>query len=380
MAAQGLSIVPVRTKAELERFVRVPMRLNARDPAWIAPLVSERIEAFSPDKNPFFDHADVQMWLAVRDGVDVGRISAQLDHLAPQDDDALAGAFGLIAAEDDAEVFAALFTAAEAWLKAQQVDVAVGPFNLSINEEVGLLVDGFETPPMVMMGHDPPYAAARIEALGYAKVKDVYAYAVDITEGASLAAVARASRDPAGSVTLRKLDMGRYDAEVATLTEILNDAWSGNWGFTPTTEAETRALARSLRQVVEPRLIWFAEIDGKPVACLIALPNINEAIADLDGELMPFGWAKLLWRLKVRGLKTLRVPLMGVRRNLARSLRGRMLPFQLIGAVAAEAQAMGYERAEFSWILEDNTAMRRICEARGATRYKTYRLYRKALA
>jgi hypothetical protein len=233
---------------------------------------------------------------------------------------------------------------------------------------------------MVMMGHDPPYAAARIEALGYAKVKDVYAYAVDITEGASLAAVARASRDPAGSVTLRKLDMGRYDAEVATLTEILNDAWSGNWGFTPTTEAETRALARSLRQVVEPRLIWFAEIDGKPVACLIALPNINEAIADLDGELMPFGWAKLLWRLKVRGLKTLRVPLMGVRRNLARSLRGRMLPFQLIGAVAAEAQAMGYERAEFSWILEDNTAMRRICEARGATRYKTYRLYRKALA
>jgi len=380
MAAGPLSIVPVRTKAELERFIRVPMRLNAADPAWVSPLVSERMDAFSAKKNPFFDHADVEMWIAVRDGVDVGRISAQLDHLAPQDpDDGLAGAFGLIAGEDDAEVFAALFAAAEAWLKARHVTTVLGPFNLSINEEVGLLVDGFETPPMVMMGHDPHYAGARVEEQGYVKVKDVYAYIADIAHDMPMRVIERANRDEKRGVSLRPLDMSRYDAEVAMLTEILNDAWSHNWGFTPTTEAETRALARSLHQVVEPKLVWFAEIDGRPAGCLVALPNVNEAIADLNGKLLPFGWAKLLWRLKVKRVKSLRLPLMGVRRDLARSLRGQKLPFQMIAAATAEARKLGYELCEFSWILEDNTAMRRICEARGSVLYKTYRIYQKDL-
>jgi GNAT superfamily N-acetyltransferase len=376
-----LTIHPVATKAELERFIQLPIRLNARDPAFIAPLLMERREALSTKINPFFAHAEAQMWLAVRDGRDVGRISAQIDKLAPQDPDRPAGSFGLIAAEDDPAIFAALLAEAEAWLKARGMKVAVGPFNLSVNEEVGLLVDGFETPPMVMMGHDPRYTGGRIEEQGYAKAKDVYAYMTSLAVGHSLDnQLSRANRAPAPGVVLRQLDMKRYATEVSTLTEILNDAWRDNWGFTPTTEEETRHLASSLRPVIDPRLIWFAEVDGEAAGVLVALPNINEAIRDLGGKLLPFGWAKLLWRLKVTGVKSLRVPLMGVRKVHARSVRGRMLPFQMIGAAAEAARKLGYERCEFSWVLEDNLPMRRICEAAGAERYKTYRLYEKALA
>lgn len=375
----ALALSPVRTKAELDRFIRLPMRLNAGDPAWIAPLLMERREALSAKTNPFFAHAQVEMWLATRDGVDVGRISAQIDRLAPQDPERPAGAFGMIAAEDDPAIFAALFAEAEAWLKARGMAVAVGPLNLSVNEEVGLLVDGFDQPPMLMMGHDLPYVGGRIEAQGYAKAKDVYAYLGTLDHGLARM-FERARRDPLPGVVLRPLEMSRYAAEVASLTEILNDAWRGNWGFTPTTEAETRHLAQALRPVIDPRLIWFAEIDGEPAGVLVGLPNLNEAIAGLDGRLFPFGWARLLWRLKVRGVKTARVPLMGVKRAFAGTLRGQRLPFLLMGAVIAEAQARGYERYEYSWILEENLAMRRICEAAHARIYKTYRIYQKALA
>lgn len=379
-SAETVTVSPVRTKAEMERFLALPQRLNAKDPNWVAPLLMERREALSP-KNPFFAHAEVQMWLATRGDRDVGRISAQIDQLAPRDPARPAGHFGLIAAEDDPAVFKALFAEAESWLKARGMAVAMGPFNLSINEEIGLLVDGFDTPPMVMMGHDPPYAGARVEEQGYAKAKDVYAYLAPVTNyEMSDALLNRVRRDASSNVVLRKLDMTRYGEEVARLTEILNDAWQDNWGFTPTTEAETRHLAEAMRPVIDPRLVWFAEIDGEPAACLVLLPNLNEAIAGLEGKLLPFGWAKLLWRLKVKGVKSLRLPLMGVRRIHARTMRGRRLPFQLIGAAAREAAPLGYERCEFSWILEDNMPMRNICEAWGARIYKTYRIYEKALA
>lgn len=379
MADTSLTIQPVRSAAELDRFIRVPMRLNAKDPAWISPLISDRQAAFSAKGNPFFAHAEVALWLVVRDGRDVGRISAQIDALSPPDPAGLTGAFGLIAGEDDAQVFAALLGTAEAWLKERGVAMVRGPFNLSINEEVGVLIDGFDTPPMLMMGHDPAHAARRIEEQGYAKAKDVFAYAGDVDDHRSQEMLERSIRSPAPGVTLRMLDMSRYEAEVATLTEILNDAWRDNWGFTPTTAEETAHLAKAMRPIIDKRLIWFADIDGETVGVLVVLPNVNEAIADLDGKLAPFGWAKLLWRLKVKGLKTLRVPLMGVRRAHSKTMRGRMLPFQMIAKAAREARALGYERFEFSWILEDNHAMRRICEALGGGPYKTYRIFEKAL-
>ena len=374
-----VEIVTVASKPELERFIRLPMRLSAKDPTYIAPLLMERREALSPKTNPFFAHADVQFFLAVREGRDVGRISAQIDHLSPQTKEGI-GHFGLIAGEDDPAVFTALFAAAEAWLKARGCTSAIGPLNLSINEEVGLLVEGADTSPMVMMGHDLAYVGGRIEGQGYAREKDIYAYICSVADDLPGPILRRIRKGLPEGVTLRNLDMKWFPQEVVTLTEILNDAWAGNWGFTPTTEAETKQLATALKPVIDPRLTFFAEIDGEPAGFMVLLPNINEAIADLKGELLPFGWAKLLWRLKVKGLKTGRVPLMGVKRKFAAQLRGQLLPFQLIDACAQAARKLGYERYELSWVLEDNLPMRRICDAGGAKVYKTYRLYRKALA
>jgi GNAT superfamily N-acetyltransferase len=376
--AGGLQVIPVRTKAELDRFIRVPMRLGADDPNYVPPLMFERGESLTAKGNPFFEHADVQFWLAVKDGRDAGRISAQVDRLNPQTAEGY-GNFGLIAAEDDPEVFAALFAAAEGWLRERGCRAALGPVNLSTNEEVGLLVEGADTPPMFMMSHDARHTAARIEGAGYARAKDIYAYVCSVADDLPAPILRRVRKPPAEGVTLRTLDMKRFDAEVTTLTGILNDAWSGNWGFTPSTEAETKALATTLKLVLDPRLTWFAEIDGEAAGFIVLLPNVNEAIRDLGGKLFPFGWAKLIWRLKVKGLKTGRVPLMGVKRKFAATLRGQLLPFQLIDATAQAARKLGYERYELSWVLEDNTAMRRICDAGGAKVYKTYRLYEKAL-
>ena len=376
----AVEILPVRSGGELERFVRLPMRLSASDPNWISPLIMERMEALTPKTNPFFEHADHQFWLARKDGRDAGRISAQIDHLAPSDPTDPSGYFGMIAAEDDPEIFAALFATAEAWLKQRGKTRALGPFNLSINEETGLLVEGQDTPPMVMMGHDQAYVARRVEALGYAKIKDVYAYKVS-TEGDFPAAVRRrVDRSRPEGVSLRQLNWKNYDQEVRAMTEIMNEAWSHNWGFTPITEAETRQLAKSMRPVINEKLVWFADIDGESAGFGVCLPNVNEAIRDIGGKLLPFGWAKLLWRLKVSGVSTGRVPLMGVKRKFAKDFRGQLLPFIIIDAMKAEAQKAGIKEVEMSWILEDNKPMRAIIEAAGSDRYKTYRIYQKALA
>jgi hypothetical protein len=370
----AVEIIPVASKAELERFIQVPMRLNAGDPNWIAPLMFERREALSPKHNPFFEHADYQFWLARKDGRDVGRISAQIDHLARTE----AGYFGMIAAEDDPEVFAALLATAEDWLRQRGRPQVMGPFNLSINEEVGLLVDGGDTPPMVMMGHDPRYAGPRIEEQGYAKVKDVYAYISGVptfTPGVEV----RLRRPTPPGLVVRPINMKDFDGEVRTLVEIWNDAWEQNWGFAPITEAETRHLGESLKLLLHPRLIWFVEIDGEAAGFGALLPNLNDAIFDLGGKLAPFGWAKLLWRLKVKGVKRGRVPLMGVRRKFAREPRGAFAPFLILEAFRREAPKIGITEAEYSWILEDNTPMRHILESFGARIYKTYRLYGKSL-
>ncbi|AVQ03163.1 dATP pyrophosphohydrolase [Caulobacter segnis] len=374
-----LTLTPVRSTAELRRFIEVANRLNAKDPNWVTPLIYERMAALTPKTNPFFEHAEVHLWLAVRGGRDVGRISAQIDHLATETGAGKTGNFGMIASEDDAEVFSALFGAAEAWLRSRGCTRALGPFNLSINEEVGLLVDGFDSKPMVMMGHDPRYAAARVEEQGYRKAKDVYAYVCDPRAALPDAIVRRLKRGLPKGVTLRQLDMSRYDEEVKALTEILNDAWSNNWGFVPTTEAETAQLGKALKDVIDKRLTLFAEIDGEVAGFIVLLPNVNEAIEGLNGKLLPFGWVKLLWRLKVKRVKSIRIPLMGVKRKFAETLRGQVVPFHLMNAGRDAGLALGYARFEFSWILEDNMPMRRISEAMGARIYKTYRLYEKAL-
>jgi hypothetical protein len=375
----AVEIIPVETQAELKRFIRVPMRLSKNDPKWVAPLIIERLDALSKKVNPFFQHADVQFWLARKDGRDVGRISAQIDHLAKTDPAAPVGYFGMIAAEDDPEVFGVLFRTAEDWLRARGCAVSMGPFNLSINEEVGLLIDGFDTPPMFMMGHDQPYTATRIEALGYAKAKDLFAYMSEAF-AFSRRVEERINRPLPEGVSLRPVRMKDFDREVVTMVDILNDAWSENWGATPVTEAETKHLANSLKLILIPDWIWFLDIDGETAAFIVLLPNLNDAIHDLDGKLFPFGWAKLIWRLKFQPVRSGRVPLMGVKKKFTRDRRGIMAPFLLIDAIRGASVTRGLKRAEYSWILEDNRPMRHILDGLSAYIYKTYRIYQKPIA
>ena len=374
-----IEIVPVTDRAMLRRFIRVPFAVHEHDSAWAPPLLMEREEAFSPKHNPFLRRAEVRFWLARRDGRDVGRITAQIDPLAQRSSDDRVGHFGCLSAEDDPEVFAALLNTAEDFLRSRGVTHVQGPFSLSINEETGLLVEGFETPPMLLMGHDPVYAAARLEALGYRKEKDVYAYLLDMETPLSSSVRRMLELPLPASVTMRRLNFKDYSNEIRRIVDIYNDAWSGNWGFVPLTEPEGEAMAKQMRMLLDDRLVWFAEVDGQAVAFIVALPNINEAVRDLDGRLFPFGWAKLLWRLKMRRVKSARVPLMGVRRSLSGTLIGSAIPLQLIGSVLPASAAFGFRWIELSWILEDNLPMRRILERLGARTYKTYRVYGKEL-
>lgn len=371
-----IDIIPVRTAAELDRFITLPSRLYANDPAYVAPLVLERQEALSPKKNPYFEHAEAQFWLAQRGGRDVGRISAQVDRLVT---DPEVGHFGMIAAEDDGEVYAALFDAAESWLRARGKRHILGPFNLSINEETGLLVDGFDTPPVMLMGHDPRYSAARIEALGYGKAKDLIAYMYDIDHELPRAARRKIDSRTAQSLTVRQLDKSRYIEEFDTVTAIFNDAWSQNWGFIAFTPVEIAHMAKSLKMLIDPTCVAIVEMNGEAVGFGIALPNLNELIADFNGRLLPFNWLKLLWRLR-RGARTARVPLMGIRRSFSGSMAGGLAPFLVIDALRKGLQAKGVRQVELSWILEDNKPMRHVIEALGALPYKTYRVYDKRLA
>ncbi len=372
----GIEILPVGSPAELDRFIKLPARLYAGDPAFVAPLVMERREALSPTKNPYFAHAETQFWLARRDGRDVGRISAQIDRLVTDPD---VGHFGMIVAEDDAEVFAALFAAAEGWLRARGKRRIMGPFNLSINEETGLLIDGFDAPPVMLMGHDPRYAGPRIEALGYAKAKDLIAYMYDIDHELPAAARRKIDSRKATALTVRRLDMQRYREEFDTVTAIFNDAWSQNWGFIAFTEAEIAHMAKSLKMLIDPNCVAIVEMNGEAIGFGIALPNLNELIADFGGNLLPFNWIKLMYRLR-RGARTARVPLMGIRRSCSTSFAGGLAPFLVIDALRKGLRAKGVKQVELSWILEDNRPMRHVIEALGANPYKTYRVYEKTLA
>lgn len=374
-----VEIVPVAGAAMLKRFIRMPYRLHRDDPNYIAPLEIEREQALSPRHNPYFEHADAQFWLARRGGRDVGRISAQIDRLAPPVAGDKVGHFGMIAAEDDAAVIAALFATAETWLRERGCARVRGPFNLSINEETGLLVDGFDTPPMLMMGHDRAYLGPRIEALGYARAKDLLAYLYDARTPLPPAVRKRLDGVAQGQLSVRPMDMRRYREEITTITSIFNDAWANNWGFVPLTPAETEHMAKALKPVLDPELVSIVESQGQAVGFGVTLPNVNEAIRNFGGRLLPFNWARLLWRLKVTDVKSARVPLMGVRRNAVPGLSAALVPYLVIEGMRRRCLARGFREIELSWILEDNRPMRRMIESIGGRVYKTYRVYEKAL-
>lgn len=368
----------IATAAEKKAFIQLPGSLWGSDPAWVEPLFFERRAFLDPAQNPFFDHADVALFMAYRDGRPVGRISAQVDRLAPHSDGKRLGMFGLFACESDPLLAAYLFQAAEGWLRTRKVEVVRGPFDLSPNQESGVLVDGFESRPYVMMPHHPKGIAALIEAQGYRKAKDLLAYRMDVRAGLP-DRHRRIAETELDGISVRPLDKRRYPEEIRAVASIFNDAWSENWGFVPFTEKEVEHLAKELRPVLDPKLVRIAEKDGEAVAFIVLLPNINEAIEDLGGKLLPFGWAKLLWRLKTNAIRTARVPLMGVRRGVASSLAGKFLPFRLIYALEDRSMQRGFEELELSWLLEDNMSVRRVVESLGGVCAKAYRVYEKAL-
>lgn len=382
MTTSTLSLRPLRSKQDRKRFLALPWRIFADDPNWVPPLLLEREMHLDPKQNPFFQHAEAEFWVAFRGAEPVGRISAQVNRqsLAYRKD--ATGNFGFLDAVDDPDVFAALLAEAESWLKSKGMERATGPFTLSINDESGLLVEGFDSRPYFMMGHAKPYYAAHVEAAGYRKAVDLLAYVFGVDQDpiapSARALIHRLEKD--STVAFRSLQKDRRVEDVRAMLSVFNDAWSENWGFVPFTEAEVLQLAKDLKLLIRPKYLCIAEVEGEPAAFGVILPNLNEAIADLDGKLLPFGWAKLLYRLKIAGVKSARMPLMGVRKRFQGTPMGGALAFAVIGKLHGVAKRHGFQQMELSWVLEENRSTRRIIEAGEAQLHKTYRVYEKDLA
>ncbi len=372
-----IRIVPVKTRADLKAFVRLPWKLYASDAHWVPPLILERLHSFS-DKNPFFKHARWQCWLAFQEQNLVGRISAQIDNLHQDRYGPGTGFFGLLEGKEDKQVFQALLGTAEEWLRSQGMACVQGPFNLSVNQECGLLVEGFDTPPMVMMGHALPYYGTFLEQHHYHKVQDLLAYQIDIHFKLP-PGVTMFLNKAKGSMRIRPMRRSHFREDLNIIKEIFEEAWSENWGFLPFTDEEFSEIGQQLKFLVEDDFVQIAEIDGQACAMLVAFPNIHEILKGLNGRLFPWGWVKLLWGMKVAYPKTARVALMGVRKPFQSTPMGAAMAYGMIEAVRGPGLRKGIQSVELSWILESNKRMSHILESLGARPYKVYRLYQKAL-
>lgn len=375
----------VSTKADKQAFVDLPFRLYAGDPNWVPPLKSDVMATITPGKNPWFEHGEAQLFLAERDGHIVGRISAHLDYLAlaqppEQGMGPGVGNWGFFEAED-ADVATVLLETAEGWLRDKKMVRALGPLSLSIWEEPGLLVQGHDHPPTVMMGHHNPAYGAWIQAAGYAGVKDLYTYHIPIdVPFPPLVQRIVASGERNERIVIRKVNKANFDAEAAIILSILNDAWSGNWGFVPITDAEVAHTGKQLKPIVFNDLIRIAEVDGEPVAFMMTWPDINEKIGSFGGSLFPFNWAKLLWWLRAPKVRSMRVPLMGVVKKMQATRLASQLAFMMVTYIRdASTAKFGASRGEFGWVLDDNGPMRSVGEAMNGEINKVYRIYEKPL-
>ncbi len=385
MTQISFNIRPVQSKADRVAFVDLPFRLYADDPNWVAPLKDEVHGLLTPGKNPWFGHGEAQLFLAERAGHVVGRISAHIDHLAltqpaEQGMGPGTGNWGLFEAED-AEVAQALIATAEDWLRAKGMTRALGPLSISIWDEPGLLVKGFDHPPTVMMGHNAAAYQGWIEAAGYRFVKSLRTWELDISNPfPELVQRIVAAGERNARIRIRPVNKARFDEEAALILGILNDAWSDNWGFVPLTDAEIAYVGKKLKPLVYEDLIMIAEYDGEPVAFMLVLPDINEKLASFGGSLFPFNWAKLLWWLRRPKVRTMRVPLMGVLKRLQSSRMASQLAFMMIEYIRRNAIShYGASRGEIGWILDDNQGMNAIAEAINSHINKDYWLYDKAL-
>ena len=381
-APADIQVRPVSSKAEKKAYVELAYRLNLSDPNWVPELKDEVNGLITPGKNPWFEHAEAEFFLAWRAGraEPVGRISAQVDQLVLEHMGAGLGQWGMFEAEDE-QVAKALLEAAETWLRGKGMTRAMGPFSLGIWDQPGLLIKGHDHPPMVMMGHNKAEYQGWVEHAGYHGIKDLFTY--DLPVDAPFPPIVQrivSSGEKNARIRIRDADTSRFDEEAALILSILNEAWSENWGFIPLTDAEIAYAGKKLKPIVLGDMIKIAEYDGEPVAFMMALPDINEFIMDLKGELYPFGFIKLLWRLKRMRPKGGRVPLMGVLKKLHATRLASQLAFMMIEYIRRAGHGhYGIGRAEVGWVLDDNGPMISIAEALETRNNRTYRIYEKAL-
>lgn len=380
-----VSIRPISSKSDRKAFVDFPFRLYADDPHWVPPLKGEALGLITPEKNGWYSHARAQLFLAEENGKIVGRISAHLDTLALEMEPSKGfgpgvGFWGLMDAVNQ-DVFRALLAAAEGWLRDQGMTRAIGPVSQSVWEEPGLLVQGFDQDPTIMMGHARPEYQGWIEAAGYGVVKQLFTYELDITqEFPPIVQRIIKSGEKNERIRVREVNKARFEEEAAIILSILNDAWSDNWGFIPLTPPEIKDVGVKLKPIVFNDLIRIAELDGKPVAFMITLPDLNEAIKPLKGSLLPFGWAKLLLWLRAPKVRTMRVPLMGVVKELQASRMAGQLAFMMIEYIRqASVTKYGASRGEIGWVLDDNQGMRSIAETIKSDINKIYNVYSRDL-
>ncbi|MDZ7295856.1 MAG: hypothetical protein ONB14_10615 [candidate division KSB1 bacterium] len=371
MSASNVPIVrPVASRRDLDRFVKLPWSIYRGNPYWVPPLIVDVKKLLDRKKNPFFQHSEAEYFLAERDGLVVGRIAAIVNDNHNKFHNEKTGFFGFFECINDQEVANALFDAAASWLRNKGMEIMRGPMNPSTNDTIGLLLDAYDKPPVIMMTYNPPYYVDLVNGYGMTKVMDVYAYWMDASQPLpeKLIRVTEKVRTKEG-LQFRSINMKDFWGEVDRIHQIYNKAWSYNWGFVPMTTEEFHHLAKDLKSVVDPDLAFIAEMNGQPVGFCLTLPDFNQALHKINGRLLPFGIFKLLYY--ARKINQARVITMGVIREYQK--RGIDGLFYL--ETYRRAVAKGYKGGEFSWVLENNVMMRRTAEMMGGKIYKTYRIY-----
>ena len=366
-------IQAVGSRADLKRFIKYPFARYRHDPHWVPPLLVSEREQFDPRKNPFYEHARLNLFLAERDGKTVGRIAAIDDdnHNQTHDDNLLF--FGFFEAEDE-EAGKVLLARVEERAQKLGREVIRGPANPSMNHSAGLLIDAFDSDPFVMMPYNPPEYPRYVEAFGYGKAKDLYAWIFDRGwEVKKIGRLAERIRKRHSDLVIRTVDMKRWDEELERFRDLYNRSWERNWGFVRYTDAEFDHLAKDFKMILDPELVALAEVDGELAGITVLLPDANQVFKRMRGRLLPYGIFYFLRRSKI--IDQLRLPILGV----APEYRDRGFELAMIYELYERALAKGYQRCEASWTLEDNRAMNHVIEAGGAKHYKTYRIYQKEL-
>lgn len=382
VATLEIQIVQVETPKQIKQFLDLPYDLYRGQSAWAPPLRLERKEQLDPQKNPAARNLDRQLYLAFRNHACVGRIAAFTNPAHDAAHDKESAFFGYFDSTEDHDVMSRLLKTAQEWAVSKGRSRLVGPAQWGVNEEVGLLVDGFDDPNVLLMSYGRPYYAPAVEKAGFTKAIDMIAFQADLNEGYPRPKMTRMMVDYASksdAITWRTLDPKNFTAEIETAMNIFNDAWSENWGYLPFPDDAIQHLAKEMKPLIVPERFLIGSIDGEVAAFLCLLPDLNELTQGFDGKLLPFNWAKLIYRLKTQKAKQARIPLMGLKRKFHKTRKGLALIASLCEESFEAARKAGFTHCELSWILEDNEGMIAICEQASAVPYKTYRMYEKQI-